>query len=259
MFNSIKVELKTQREIEKMRIAGKLVGEILNSLETFIKPGISTQDIEDFVLAQIKDAKMDAAFLGYPKGSANPFPCACCISINEEVVHGRPNPNRKLKDGDIVSVDTGTIYDGYYGDAAKTYAVGQISQEAKKLLAVTEQALENAIKIALPNNRLGDIGWTVQTTAEENGFSVVRDYGGHGIGRNLHEDPHIQNFGKKNTGLKLEAGMVLAIEPMLNIGTYKVKTLADGWTVVTKDSSLSAHFEHTIAITKDGNEVLTRM
>ncbi|MDR3113239.1 MAG: type I methionyl aminopeptidase [Endomicrobium sp.] len=255
-FKKSGIELKSKQEIEKMRIAGQAVGEILDKLAVVIKPGISTKDIDEFAEKHIRSLKMAPAFKGV-KGVRYPFPACACVSINDEVVHGIPNASRKLKQGDIVSVDMGVIYEGYYGDAAKTYAVGDISDTASKLLKITELSLQNAIEQAKPGKRLGDVSYAVQKTAEDAGFSVVRDFVGHGIGRSLHEDPQIPNFGKPDVGIKLLAGMVLAIEPMINEGGYKVEMLSDDWTVVTKDGGLSAHFEHTIAITENGNEILT--
>jgi len=257
-FNKSNIELKSKQEIEKMRIAGQAVGEILEKLTDIIKPGTSTKDIDLFVEKYIRSLKMKPAFLGV-KGASYPFPACACVSINDEVVHGVPNDSRVLRSGDIVAVDIGVIYQGYYGDAAKTYAVGNISDTASKLLEVTRLSLENAIKQAVAGNRLGDISYAVQKTAEDAGFSVVRDFVGHGIGRSLHEEPPIPNFGKKNTGIKLLPGMVLAIEPMINSGSYEVEMLNDAWTVATKDGSLSAHFEHTVAITENGNEILTKV
>jgi methionyl aminopeptidase len=239
-----------------MRIAGRAVGEILSRLADIIKPGISTKDIDEFTEQYIRSLKMTPAFKGV-KGVSYPFPACACVSINDEVVHGIPNASRKLKQGDIVSVDTGVIYEGYYGDAAKTYAVGSISDTASKLLKITENSLQKAIEQAKSGNRLGDVSYAVQKTAEAAGFSIVRDFVGHGIGRCLHEEPQIPNYGKPGAGIKLLAGMVLAIEPMVNEGGYKVEMLGDDWTVVTKDGGLSAHFEHTIAITENGTEVLT--
>jgi len=241
-----------------MKIAGRAVGEILNKLSDFIKPGATTQDIDDFVSKSIKSFKMLPAFLGVP-GAKYPFPASACVSVNDEVVHGIPNASRALRAGDIVSVDIGVIYEGYYGDAAKTYAVGNISDAASKLLQITEMSLEKALEQAKPGNRLGDVSFAVQKIAEEAGFSIVRDFVGHGIGRALHEEPQIPNYGKAGTGVRLAAGMVLAIEPMVNAGGYKVEMLDDDWTVATKDGSLSAHFEHTVALTETGNEILTKV
>jgi methionyl aminopeptidase len=257
-FKNLKIELKTAREIEKMKVAGKVVGEILETLYEIIKPNITTQDINVFVEKYIKSLKMTPAFLGV-KGINCPFPASACVSVNNEVVHGIPSASCVLKDGDIVSVDIGVVYEGYYGDGAKTYAVGRISDTASKLLKVTEMSLENGIKQSLVGNRLGDISYAVQETVEKEGFSVVRDFVGHGIGRALHEDPQIPNYGEAKTGIELLSGMVLAIEPMVNAGSHEVVMLDDDWTVITQDGSLSAHFEHTVAIKEHDYEILTKV
>jgi methionyl aminopeptidase len=257
-FRKSNIEIKTPAEIDKMRIVGKVVGEILENLSHIIKPGISTKDIDKFAQNYIKSKNMSPAFLGVA-GVNYPFPATACVSINDEVVHGIPSHLRKIKDGDIVSVDVGAIYNGYYGDAARTYPVGSISQSAAKLLEITERSLYESIKFALAGNRLGDISNAVQRTVEAAGFSIVRDFVGHGIGRDLHEDPPIPNFGQAGSGIKLIEGMVLAIEPMVNIGAYQVEMLDNDWTIVTKDGSLSAHFEHTVFISANGNEILTKV
>ncbi|OEG70080.1 methionine aminopeptidase [Candidatus Endomicrobiellum trichonymphae] len=252
------MELKTAKEIEKMRTAGRVVGEILQKLSRIIKPGITTKDIDIFSEKYIKSMKMMPAFLGV-KGISYPFPASACVSVNDEVVHGIPSDSRVLKSGDIVSVDMGVIYEGYYGDAAMTYAVGGISDAAAKLLKITELSLQKGIEQSLSGKRLGDISYAIQKIVEDAGFSVVRDFVGHGIGRSLHEDPQIPNFGRAAAGVKLLPGMVLAIEPMVNAGSYEVCILDDDWTVVTKDGGLSAHFEHTVAITESGCEILTKV
>jgi methionyl aminopeptidase len=257
-FKKQRIELKTAKEIEKMRVAGKVVGEILEKLSEIIKPAITTKDIDDFSQKYIRKLKMTPAFLGVP-GVRYPFPAATCVSINDEVVHGLPSDSRVLKSGDIVSVDLGVFYEGYYGDAARTYAVGSISNTAAELLKITGLSLQKGIEKALSGNRLGDVSNAVQIVAEGAGFSVVRDFVGHGIGRNLHEEPQIPNYGKAGTGVKLLPGMVLAIEPMINEGSYEVYVSEDSWTVITKDRSLSAHFEHTVAITENGYEILTKV
>jgi methionyl aminopeptidase len=257
-FDKMNVEIKTDKEIEKMRIAGRVTAEVLDKLPQIIKPGITTKDIDVWVEKYIRSLNMIPAFLGI-EGKQFPFPASACISVNDEVVHGIPDKSRRLQEGDIVSVDVGVLYDGYYGDAARTYSVGIISLEAARLLDITKESLENGIKQAIAGKRLGDVSYAVQKTVEDAGFSVVRDFVGHGIGRHLHEDPPIANFGRADTGIKLTAGMALAIEPMVNIGKYEVETLDNDWTVITKDRSLSAHFENTIIITKDGNEILTRI
>ena len=251
---SNKLELKSPSEIAKMRIASKAIAEILEGLKSFIKPGITTKDIDVEVSKKIRSFNMKPAFLGY-----GGFPASACVSINNELVHGIPNDSRVLSSGDIVSVDVGTIYDGYYGDAAYTYPVGKISDSTKKLLQVTEDSLYVAIEQVKPGNRLGDVSYAVQKYVESFGYSVVRDYCGHGIGRNLHEEPSVPNFGKNGTGVKLEEGLVIAIEPMANAGKYHVDVLPNGWTVVTRDGSLCAHYEHTVLVTKNGYEILTKI
>lgn len=251
---SNKIELKSPSEIDKMRVASKAIAEILEDLKSFIKPGITTKDIDVTVSKKIRSFNMKPAFLGY-----GGFPASACVSINNELVHGIPNDSRVLSSGDIVSVDVGTIYDGYYGDAAYTYPVGKISDSTKKLLQVTEDSLYLAIEQVKPGNRLGDVSYAVQKYVEGLGYSVVKDYCGHGIGRNLHEEPSVPNFGKNGTGVKLEEGLVIAIEPMVNVGKYQVDVLPNGWTVVTRDGSLCAHYEHTVLVTKDGYEILTKI
>ncbi len=246
--------LKSLWEIEKMRRSNAIVAEVLARLRETIKPGITTLELDRLAenLCRKKGAK--PAFKGY-RG----YPFSLCVSINEEVVHGFPSKKRVLKEGDIVSLDFGVLYDGYYGDAAITVPVGEISERAKRLLRVTEEALYKGIEQAVVGKRLGDISSAIQRYVEAHGYSVVRQFVGHGIGRALHEDPQVPNFGKPGRGIKLKEGMVLAIEPMVNEGTYEVEILADGWTAVTKDRKLSAHFEHTVAITKNGPEILSRV
>jgi len=246
------IDLKSKDDLVNLRTAAKAVASVLKKLSENIKPGITTKDLDEIAFKEIKSFGMKPAFLGY-RG----YPATACISINDELVHGIPSAKRFLNEGDIVSIDLGTIYNGFYGDAAITVPVGKISSQAKKLLEVGSLSLENGIENVKPGNRLGDVSAAIQAVIEKNGFSVVRDYVGHGIGRALHEEPAIANFGKRNTGVRLLPGMVLAIEPMLNVGDWRVKTLKDGWTVVTQDGSLCAHFEHTVAITEDGCEVLT--
>lgn len=242
---------KSKREIEKMRKAGRLVAETHAFLKTLIKPGITTKELDEAAENFIRENNSIPAFKGY-----HGFPGSICASINEVVVHGIPGL-KKLNDGDIISIDIGTIVDGYYGDGAKTYAVGNISDEAQKLIDVTKQSFYEGIKFAKTGYRLSDISHAIQTYVEKNGFSVVRDFVGHGIGQKMHEDPQIPNFGLPGSGPRLRAGMVLAIEPMVNIGGYHVKVLSDNWTAVTVDNNLSAHYEHTILITEDEPELLT--
>ena len=245
------ITIRTQKEIEIMRKSNRLVAQVLQKLRGAIKPGITTTELDEIAELSIKEAGAVPAFKGY-RG----YPATLCASVNEEVVHGIPGP-RTLREGDIVSLDLGAYLYGYYGDAAITVPVGTINEEAKKLLKVTEEALYRGIEQAKNGNRLFDISHAIQSWVEPFGFSVVRDFVGHGIGRNLHEEPQVPNFGPPHQGPRLSPGMVLAIEPMINVGTWEVKILKDGWTVVTSDRSLSAHFEHTIAITDGRPDILT--
>lgn len=242
---------KSRREIELMRETGRIVAEALEEAQSLIKPGVKTKDIDNHIENLIRKRKGEPAFKGY-RG----FPAASCISINEGVVHGIPGEHR-LKEGDIVSIDVGVKFKGYFGDAARTFPVGNVSKEALRLIEVTCQALDSGIYVCRVGNRVSDISHAVQTVAERAGYSVVRDFVGHGIGQNMHEDPPIPNYGKPGQGSILEEGMVFAIEPMVNAGDYQVEVLPDGWAVVAKDKSLSAHFEHTVAITTDGPMILT--
>lgn len=235
-----------------MREACKVTKEILEDLENLIKPGISTADINDFVEKRIAHYNMKPTFKGY-----GDFPAGACVSVNEEIVHGIPSRKRILTEGDIVSIDTGATYKGYVSDAARTYPVGQISAEAQELIDVTRESFFRGIKYALPGNHIHDIGHAVQEYAEANGMAVIRDYTGHGLGKNLHEDPMIPNYGEPGTGAKIKKGMTLAVEPMLALGTYKTEVLDNRWTVVTKDGKLSAHYENTIVVTDGEPEILT--
>ena len=243
--------IKNNKEIALMREAGKLVGETLLLIEEKVRPGITTAELDRIAEEFITKHGAKPSFKGLYG-----FPASLCISVNEQVVHGIPG-GYVLKDGDIISVDCGVQANGFHGDAARTFAVGNISEEAKKLIDVTEKSFFKGIEYANVGNRLTDISHGIQSYVEANGFSVVRDFVGHGIGRVVHEDPDIPNFGKPGKGPKLAVGMALAIEPMVNIGNYKVKTLKDNWTVVTSDGSLSAHYENTIVILPDGPEILT--
>ena len=245
------IELKSEREIRIIKENGRIVALTLNYLKEKIKPGIKTIELDKLAEEFIIKNKAIPAFKGY-RG----YPGNICTSINNEVVHGIPG-ERVLKEGEIISVDIGVLKDGFYADGAWTFPVGEISNQNKRLLKVTLKSLEAGISQAQVGNRLGDISSTVQSEAERNGYSVVRDLTGHGIGRHMHEDPPIPNFGSPGSGLLLKEGMVLAIEPMVNAGGYEIKTLEDNWTVVTLDGSFSAHFEHTIAITNNGPEILT--
>ncbi|GAA3770348.1 type I methionyl aminopeptidase [Terriglobus aquaticus] len=247
------IVLKTPAEIERMRRSGALLRQVHHAVEAAVKPGASTMDLERVAEAKILELGAKAAFKGYQN-----YPACLCTSVNEEVIHGIPSERKVLKEGDVVSVDCGLLLDGYYSDAAVTYAVGALKPEAAKLLDVTKASLERAISVAQVGATLGDIGFAVQEMCEAEGYGVVREFVGHGIGRSMHEEPQVPNYGRRGKGQKLKAGMVLAIEPMINAGTAEVQVLKDGWTAVTKDGSWSAHFEHTVAITKDGPLVLTR-
>ena len=244
---------KSKREIEKMRAAGQLVGKVLAELREMVSPGISTIELDRAAEKMIRDAGALPTFKGY-----NGFPYSICASVNEQVVHGFPSAYQ-LKDGDIFSIDCGVTLEGFVGDTATTVPVGKTDTELLKLIRVTEECLDLAIEQCWPGKHLGDIGSVVQQHAESNGYSVVRDYVGHGIGRRMHEDPQIPNYGKPGLGPKIKAGYVFAIEPMVNKGGHHTKVLSDGWTVVTMDGQPSAHVEHTIAITEEGPEVLTRV
>jgi len=244
--------IRSSREVEQIRKANVVVAEVLERLKTLVVPGVTTDDLDRISEEIILSKGAVPAFKGY-RG----YPKTLCVSINEEVVHGIPN-QRRLKEGDIVSIDVGSNLHGYFGDAAITFPVGEVNPEAKRLMEVTEKALTIGIGMAKVGNRLFDISHAVQAWVESNGFSVVRDFVGHGIGKSLHEDPQIPNFGSPNQGPRLEKGMVFALEPMVNEGTYEVRVLDDGWTVVTADGKPSAHFEHTIAITDGEAEILSR-
>lgn len=244
---------KTEDEIKRMRRAGQIVAETHRLMKDAVQSGITTRELDAIAEKYIRSQGAIPSFKGY-----SGFPASICASVNEELVHGIPG-ERKLKDGDIISIDIGAKFDGFHGDSAWTYAVGTISDEAKRLLEVTEASLMAGLAIAKPDLRLYTISNEIQQVIETAGFSVVREYVGHGIGKDLHEEPQIPNYGVRDRGPKLKTGMVLAIEPMVNIGERFVKTLADGWTVVTVDGSWCAHFEHTIAITPDGYEILTQL
>jgi methionyl aminopeptidase len=246
------IELKNANQLDRMRKAGRIVAETLALIREQAKPGITTLELDRTAEEYIRAQGAVPAFKGY-----NGFPATLCTSVNEQVVHGIPGL-RSLESGDIISIDCGALIDGYFGDAAVTLAIGEVDEDLQKLLKVTEESLLLGIAQAKLGKRLYDVSYAVQTHVEANGFSVVRDYVGHGIGRAMHEDPQIPNFGKPGRGPRLEVGMALAIEPMVNMGTYEVRTLKDHWTVVTKDNRSSAHFEHTVAITENGPEILTR-
>lgn len=249
------IVLRSEKELQKMKDAGKISGEALALAGSMVAPGVTTGEIDDAVRRFIRKCGAEPNFLGYAG-----YPKSCCISINNEVIHGIPSGVRVIEEGDIVSVDVGATIGGYNGDNAATFPAGEISEEAKKLLRVTSECLDRAIKAALPGNRLGDIGHAVQSHAEANGFSVVRKYVGHGIGTDMHEAPDVPNYGTPGKGIRLVPGMMLAIEPMVNAGSPDVNDNSrDGWLVVTADGSLSAHFEHSVAITGSGNIILTKI
>ena len=245
--------IKTEAEIQKMRHSGEALREVHEAVRPLVVAGATTMDLENAAASKMDELKAKSAFKGY-----HGYPAVLCTSVNCEVVHGIPSAKRVLHDGDIISIDCGVIVDGFYSDCAVTYAVGAPSPTARKLLDVTKASLEAAIQQAVPGGRLFDISATVQEMCEAQGFGVVREFVGHGIGRSMHEDPQLPNFGMRGKGPRLKPGMVLAIEPMINAGAPEVKVLPDGWTTITQDGSLSAHFEHTVAITKDGPLVLTR-
>lgn len=247
------ITCKSEQELKYMRDAGKVTAQTFEELGKAVRPGVTTKELDQ--IAEDFLAKVGAipAFKGYQG-----FPACICSSINEQVVHGIPGL-RKLENGDIISIDFGAVINGYFGDSAVTLPVGDISEEARELIEVTKKSLEKGIEKAVVGNRLSDISHNIQTYVEEKGFSVVRDYVGHGIGTNMHEEPQVPNFGKPGRGPRLSKGMTLAIEPMVNAGTYEVETLEDNWTVKTLDSGLSAHFEHTVAITDEGPEILTKL
>jgi methionyl aminopeptidase len=243
---------RSSEELKRMREAGRLVGEVLTELAAQVAPGVTTADLDELAERRIRRAGAVPAFKGY-----HGYPATICASVNEEVIHGIPSGRRILNEGDVISIDVGASLDGYFGDSAVTLAVGQVSEEAAMLLRVTDESLYKAIEAVKPGGRISDIGHAVQKHVEAYGFSVVREFVGHGIGQKMHEEPQVPNYGEPGRGPRLTEGMVLAIEPMVNAGKPAVKVLADGWTAVTRDGSLSAHFEHTVAVTADGPWILT--
>ena len=245
------ITIKSKHEFEIMREAGRIVAMVHAEMARIVAPGITTKELDSIAEAIIRKAGATPSFKGY-----NDFPASICASVNEELVHGIPS-KRVLNEGDIISIDVGAYYKGYHGDSAWTYPVGAISQKAQELLDVTQESLFQGIRQAQPGNRLSDISHAVQVYAESLGYSIVRDYVGHGIGRDMHESPQVPNYGPAGRGLRLRPGMALAIEPMVNVGSYDVVTLDDDWTVVTKDGSLCAHFEHTVAIHEEGPVIMT--
>ncbi|MGN0447700.1 MAG: type I methionyl aminopeptidase [Acutalibacteraceae bacterium] len=248
------IVLKTSRELALMKEACRISAGALKVAGEAVKPGITTWEIDKIAYDYIKKQGAEPNFLGLYG-----FPATACISINDEVIHGIPSKTRVLKAGDIVSIDLGAKINGYNGDNAATFAVGEISEEAKRLMDTTRESLYEAIKVAVPGGKIGDIAYAVQSYCEQRGYGVVREYTGHGVGKALHEDPSVPNFGTAGRGVRLLPGMTIAIEPMINQGTARVKVLPDGWTVKTLDAKLSAHFEHTVAITKDGPVILTQV
>lgn len=250
------VSLKTTDEIKKLKCAGRIVALVFEAVADIIKPGISTWEIDQVAERIIRGEGATPSFLHY---GHPPFPASTCISINEEVVHGIPSRDRILVEGDIVSLDVGAFLDGYHGDAARTYAVGRISPEKAALIRVTEECFTKAFEAAVPGNRIGDVSFAVQQHAEAFGYGVVRELTGHGIGTRLHEEPDVPNFGRKGHGMRIAPGLVIAVEPMINMGTHKVRVLDDEWTIVTADRLPSAHYENTIAITADGPVITTKV
>ena len=246
------ITVKTEAQIEKMREIGRLTGEVLNLIGREIKEGMTTLDLDRIAYEYIKSCGAEPSFLGY-----GGYPASICASIDEMVVHGIPSEKTVIKSGQIVSIDVGVIYDGWHGDAARTFMVGEVDEEKKRLVKVTEECFFNAVKNLKDGTPLGDIGYYVQSHAESNGFSVVRALVGHGIGTKMHEPPTVPKYGKKGTGIRLKKGMTIAIEPMINAGTYQVDFLADGWGVRTRDKRPSAHYENTVVITDNGAEILT--
>ena len=249
------VTVKRQAEIERMRAAGRILADILEVLRAELRPGVSTGDLDGIAERMILDAGAVPSFKGY--GSNPPFPGVICASLNDEVVHGIPSPRRRLADGDLVSIDIGCIVDGWHADCARTWTVGDVPREVRDLIDATRRGMEAGIAAARAGNRLGDIGHAVESVADERGYGIVRPFVGHGIGRAMHEEPQVPNYGRPGTGRLIEAGMCLAIEPMFNLGGEGVYVDDDGWTVRTSDGSLSAHFENTIAVTENGPEPLT--
>jgi methionyl aminopeptidase len=247
------IVLKSLKEIQRMKVPCSIVAQVLGRVVEAAAVGVTTLELNAIAEVEVAKHKAKPAFKGY-----NGYPFSLCCSLNDQVVHGMPD-NTALKNGDILSLDFGAYYDGFYGDSAVTIPLGEVTESALRLMAVTESSLQKAIDAAIAGNRISDISSSVQTFVESNGYSVVRDFVGHGIGRSLHEQPQLPNYGLPGKGPKIRAGMVLAIEPMVNEKSYEVKVLADGWTAVTVDGGLSAHFEHTVAITDNGTEVLTRL
>lgn len=247
---------KSAKDLDRMREVGELIAEVRETLRSMIEPGVTTLELNAVAEKMMRERGAIPTFIGYKPHGMTPFPFAICASVNEAVVHGFSN-DKPLAEGDIISLDMAATYNGFVGDTAFTAAVGEVSDELKQLIRVTEECLERAINQCYPNKRIGDIGWAVQEHAEKYGYGIVRDYTGHGIGRKMHEAPQIANYGRPGTKERIRAGYCFAIEPMINLGTHETKTLEDKWTVVTKDGKASAHVEHTIAVTPNGPEILT--
>jgi len=254
IFGLFMIQVKNKAQIEKMKEAGRITGEALLLGGEAVKPGVTTQQSDDIIRRHIEKCGATPSFLGY-----GGFPASACISVNSQVIHGIPSKKIVLKEGDIVKIDVGAFYQGFHGDSANTFACGNVSDEAKRLIEVTEQSFYRGLEFARAGNRIGDIGSAIESFVIENGFSAVHKYVGHGIGRNLHESPDVPNYGTAGRGVRLVSGMTIAIEPMICVGTNAVRELDDGWTVVTADSKLSAHYEHTVAITDDDVIILTKV
>jgi methionyl aminopeptidase len=253
------IMLKSDHELDLMREANRIVAVVLNEIQARIKPGVNTLELDSWAEQRIVALKGLPAFKGYGgRNGIQPFPATLCTSVNQEVVHGIPSAKRVLQEGDVIGIDVGVVYEGYYGDGACTYAVGSVSAQAQGLMGTCQKSLQLGIEAARAGNHLGDIAKAIDGCVRAAGFSVVRDLSGHGIGRSLHEDPQILNYYNGRLGPKLKSRMTLAIEPMINAGGWEVRTLDDGWTVVSSDNSLSAHYEHTVALTDNGPEILTR-
>ena len=250
------VTLKRPSEIDRMRDAGRILAAILDVLRAELRPGVTTGDLDAIAERMIRDAGATPSFKGY--GSNPPFPGSICASINDEVVHGIPSPHRRLADGDLVSIDIGCILDGWHADCARTWAIGPVPPGVAELVEATRRGMEAGIAAAVPGNRLGDVGHAIESVAHQHGYGIVRHFVGHGIGQSMHEDPQVPNYGRSGTGLRIEAGMCFAIEPMFTLGGDDVFVADDNWTVRTVDGSLSAHFENTIAVTEEGPEILTQ-
>jgi len=256
LFGKRMIIAKSRKDLDRMREAGELIAEVRETLREMVKPGVTTLELNAIAEKMMRDAGATPSFIGYKPTGMIPFPFAICASVNEQVVHGFSN-DKPLNEGDIISIDMAASLNGFVGDTALTVPVGEVSDKVHQLIRVTEECLELAIEQCYPNKRVGDISWAVQQHAEKFGYGIVRDYTGHGIGRNMHEAPQIANYGRPGTKEKIRPGYCFAIEPMLNLGTRETKTLEDKWTVVTLDGKPSAHAEHTVAITADGPEILT--